>query len=67
MELGVLGILRVVRLLHGVEVVQDAVKLIEAVDGGQVFVAVAQVVLADLRRGVARGLEQFGDGRVRIL
>ena len=36
-------------------------------DGGQVFVAVAQVVLADLRRGVAVRLKQFGDGGVFVL
>ena len=47
--------------------VQDAVELVEAVDGGQVFVAVAQVVLADLRRSVAVGLEQLGDRRIGIL
>jgi hypothetical protein len=64
MELGILGILRIVRLLHGVEVVQDAVELVEAVDRRQVFVAVAQVILADLRRSVAKGLEQLGDRRV---
>jgi hypothetical protein len=27
----------------------------------------SEVVLADLRRGVAQRLEQFGDGRIRIL
>jgi hypothetical protein len=66
-ELGILGIFGVVRLLHGVEVVQDAVELVETVNGGQVFVAVAQVVLADLRRRVAKRPEQLGDGRVGVL
>jgi hypothetical protein len=38
-------------------VVQDAVELVEAMNRRQVFVAVAQVILADLRRSVAMGLE----------
>jgi hypothetical protein len=38
----------VLRLLLGVEVVQVAEELVEAVVGGQVLVAVAQVVLAEL-------------------
>ena len=66
-EFGILGIFSVVRFLHGVEVVQDAVELVEAVDGGQIFVAVAQMVLADLRRRIAKRFEQLGDGRVGVL
>ena len=67
MEPGDLWVFGVVRLLHGVEVVEDAVELVEAVDRRQVFVAVAEMVLADLRRRVAKRLEEFGDRRVRIL
>jgi hypothetical protein len=44
----VLGIVFVVRLLLGVEVVEVAEELIEAVHGRQVLVAVAEVVLAEL-------------------
>src|SRR5262249_1109020 len=50
-------------LLLGVEVVEVAEELVEAVDGRQMFVAVAEVVLAELAAGVAQRLEQFGDGR----
>ena len=42
-------------------------ELVEAVDRGQVFVAIPQVVLADLRRRVAERLEEFGDRRIGIL
>jgi hypothetical protein len=47
--------------------VEDAVELVEAVHGGQVFVAVAEMVLADLRSGIAVGLEEFGNGRILVL
>jgi hypothetical protein len=57
----------VLRLLLGVEVVEVAEELVEAVVGGQVLVAVAEVVLAELAGGVALRLEQAGDGRVFFL
>ena len=41
-ESGSLRIIIRIGLLHGVEVVEDAVELVEAVDRGQVFIAVAQ-------------------------
>jgi len=47
--------------------VEDAVELIEAMDGGQEFIAVAKMVLADLRCRIAEWLEQFRDGRVLVL
>ncbi len=46
--------------------VEVAVELVEAVDGRQVLVAVAQVVLAELTGGVAVVLQQLGDGRVLV-
>ena len=46
----VLEVVRILRLLLGVEVVERAEELVEAVRGGQVLVAVAEVVLAELRR-----------------
>jgi hypothetical protein len=52
------------RLLLGVQVVQVAVELVEAVRGRQELVAVAEVVLAELAGRVAELLEQLGDGRV---
>src|SRR5581483_9927766 len=59
-----LGIVGQLRLLLGVEVVEIAEELVEAVDCGQELVAIAQVVLAELARGVAERLEQLGDGGV---
>ena len=55
---GVLG------LLFGIEVVEVAKELIEAVRGRQEFVLVAEVVLAELPRRVAEWFEQLGDGRI---
>ena len=60
-------ILRVVgqlRLFLGVQVVEVAEELVEAVHRRQVLVAIAEVVLAELAGGVAERLEQLGDRRV---
>ncbi|MCY1311686.1 hypothetical protein D9M70_620200 [compost metagenome] len=50
-------------LLLGVEVVEVAEELVEAVHGGQVGVVVAEVVLAELAGAVAGALEHFGQAR----
>ena len=50
-----------VRVRHGVEVVQVAEELVEAVQRRQVLVQVAQVVLAELPGGVALRLERGGE------
>ena len=55
------------RLLLGVQVVEIAEELVEAVIGRQHLVAVTEVVLAELTRHVAVLLEQPGDGRVFLL
>ena len=47
--------------------VEDPVELVESVDRGQVFVAIPQVVLADLRRRVAEWLKEFRDRWIGIL
>ena len=43
-------------VLHRVEVIEVAEELVEAVDGGQELVEIAQVVLAELPRGVPLAL-----------
>ena len=60
----VLGIVGQFGFLLGVEVIQVAEELVEAVHGGQMLVAVAEVVLAELAGGVALRLQCGGDGRV---
>ena len=57
-------IVRLFRLLLGVEVVEVAEELVEPVHRRQELVAVAEVVLAELSGGVAERLEQLGDRRV---
>ena len=48
----------------GVQVVEEAEELVEAVVGRQEFVLVAEVVLAELAGGVAQRLQQLGDGGI---
>src|SRR3972149_8345208 len=55
------------RFVLGVEVVEGAEELVEAVGRGQVLVAVAQMVLAELPGHVALRLEQVGQRRVFLL
>ena len=43
-------------ILRGVEVIELAEVLVEPVDGGQVLVEVAEMVLAELARGIALAL-----------
>ena len=63
-ECGALRVVRILRLLLGVEVVEVAEKLVEAVVGRQELVPVTQVVLAELPGGVTQGFEQFRQGRI---
>ena len=53
-ELVGVRVVELLGLLFGVEVVQVAEELVEAVHGRQVLVLVAEVVLAELAGGVAR-------------
>src|ERR1700761_6083162 len=52
------------RLFFRVEVVEVAVELVEAVVGGQKLIPVAEVVFAELCRGITKRLERLGDGNV---
>ena len=58
------GVVGLLRLLLRVEVVQVPEELVEAVCGGEVLVAVAEVVLAELAGGIAVGPERRRNGRV---
>ena len=62
-ELRILRIVHLLEFLLGVEVIEIAEELVESVHGGQVLVAVAEVVLAELSGGVAEGLEHFRQRR----
>ena len=66
-ERRVFRIVRQFRLFFGVQVVKVAVELVEAVHGGQEFVAIAQMVLAELAGGIALRLQQLGDRRIFLL
>ena len=47
------GVSELLRLLLCIEVIEIAIPLVEAVDGGQELIAVAQVILAELRGRIA--------------
>ena len=64
LERGILGIVGQLRLFFGVQVIEIAEELVEAMHRRQVFIAVAEVVLAELAGGVAERLEHLGDRRV---
>ena len=66
-ERRVFRIVRQFRLFLGVQVVEVAVELVEAVHGGQELVAVAKMVLAELPGRIAERLEQLGNRRVFLL
>src|SRR5262249_15953848 len=51
-EVRVLGIVRIVGLFFGIEMVEVSEELIESVHSGQMLVAVAEVVLAELPGGI---------------
>ena len=57
-------VVRRLRLLLGVQVVEVAEELVEPVRGWEKVVLVAQMVLAELSRRISQGLEQLGDRRV---
>ena len=67
LEVGAFRVVGVLRFFLGIKVVEISEELVETVGGRQHFVAVAEVVLAELAGHVALGLEQGGDGRVFLL
>ena len=67
LECRILGIVGQFRFFFGVQVIEVAEELVEAVHGRQVFIPIAEMVLAELAGGVAERLQQFGDGRVFLL
>ena len=63
----VAGIVLVLRLFLGVEVIKAAEELIESVHGWQVFVAISLVVFSELPRSVALAFQDRGHGAVGLL
>ena len=64
LELGSLRVVGILRLFLGVEVIEIAEELIEAVGRREELVLVSQVVLAELPGRVAEVLHEVGDARV---
>src|SRR5262249_54366230 len=63
-ELGILRIVRILRLLFGVQVIEVAEDLVEAVNSRQVFIAIAEMVLAKLACRITEVLKELGDRRI---
>ena len=61
---GIGGVVRVFRFLMGIEMVEVAEELVEAMHGREVLVEIAEVILAELAGGVPHWLEELGDGWV---
>src|SRR5262245_3629697 len=66
-ESRVARIVAILRLFLRVEVLEIAEELVEAVHGRQEFVAVAEVVLAELPGRIAERLQELGNGRITCL
>ena len=66
-ELRIGGIVRILGLLLGVQVVEIAEELVEPMVCRQMFVLVAQMVLAELSGHVTLRLQQTGDCRILLL
>ena len=64
LECRVLGIMRMFQFIFGIEVIKVAEEFVEAVHGGQEFVAIAKMVLAELPGGITLRLQKLGDGRI---
>src|SRR5262249_30488642 len=65
-KLRVFWIVRMFRFVLRVEMIEVAEELVEAVHCRQEFVAVAEVVLAELSGRVALWLQQLGNGRILL-
>ena len=63
-ERGCLRVVGILRLFLGVEVIEIAEELVEAVDGREELVEVSQMVLTELSGRVAEVLHEIGDARI---
>ena len=66
LECWILRIVRMFRFIFGIQMIEVAEEFVEAVHRRQEFVAVAEMVLAELPGRIALRLEQFGDGRIFV-
>jgi hypothetical protein len=64
LEVRILGIVGILRLLLGIQVIQIAEELVEPMHCGEELVLVSQMVLAELPGGVAHGFQQFRNGGI---
>ena len=55
------------RLFFRIQVIEVAVELVETVIGRQELIAVAEMVLAELPRGISQRFQRLGDGDISCL
>ena len=67
LEFRIFGVIRVLRFFLGVQVIEVAEELVEAVIGRQMFIQIAQMVLPELSGHVSLRLQQFGNRRILTL
>src|SRR5262249_11571278 len=67
LELRILRVVGMLRLLLGIEVIEVAEELVEAMNRRQELVAVAEMVFAELAGGIAERFQRLGDGDVLCL
>ena len=60
-EVGILRIVRILRLFFGVQVIEVAEELVETVHGRQKFVAITEMILSKLSGGISERLHDVGD------
>ena len=63
-EFGIFRIIRILRLFLGVEVIKIAEELVEAMYRGQMLIAVAQMVLAELAGRIVERLHHIRHARI---
>ena len=64
LERWILRIVRIFRLIFGIQMIEVSEELVEAVNGGQEFIAIPEMVLAELSGRVSLRLQKLGDGGV---
>ena len=64
LEGGILRVIRVLRLLFSIQVIEISKELIEAVYGWQMLIEIAEMVLPELASSVSVGFQEFCQGGV---
>jgi hypothetical protein len=64
LERWILRIVRIFRFIFGIQMIEVAEELVETMHGGQEFIAIPEMILAELSGRVSLWLQKLGDGGV---